>query len=278
MQQLEEVIIELTPWQRVLICRHKYRPKTLDYIRGMCDSFQELHGDRTFADDQAIVGGIGFIGGRKFVIIGQEKGSDTETRIKHNFGAPHPEGYRKALRLMELAEKFKLPVVTLIDTSGAYCGLTAEERGQGWAIAKNLLKMARLRTPITCVLIGEGCSGGALGIGIGDVVGMLEHSYYSVISPEGCASILWKDAKNNEEASKVLKMHGEDLLKIEVIDEIIPEPIGGAHNDPDSMFSKVKEFILRMQERFADYSLDDLVEARYERFRKLGAHLVLEQI
>ncbi len=284
MQQVEEAVVkeeivsELTPWQRVLICRHKDRPKTLDYIREMCDSFEELHGDRTFADDQAIVGGLAFIGGKKFVIIGQEKGSDTETRIKHNFGAPHPEGYRKALRLMEMAEKFSLPVVTLIDTSGAYCGLTAEERGQGWAIAKNLLKMARLKTPITCILIGEGCSGGALGIGIGDVVGMLEHSYYSVISPEGCASILWKDAKNNAEAARVLRMHGEDLLKMEVIDEVISEPEGGAHNDPELVFSRVKEFILRMHTRFADYSLDMLVEARYQRFRKLGAHVTLEEI
>ena len=189
----------------------------------------ELFGDRTFQDDHAIIAGLAKIGGQKFVVIGQEKGKDTESRIYRNFGMLHPEGYRKAMRCMRLAAKFQLPVISLLDTPGAYPGLTAEERGQGWAIASNLWEMARLPTPILVLLIGEGCSGGALGMGIGDVIGMLEHAYYSVISPEGCASILWKDASKNSIAASALKMHAENLIELGIVDQIIPEPLGGAH-------------------------------------------------
>jgi len=265
-----QVYSTLTPWQRVQICRHSDRPRSCDFIKNICDEFTEIHGDRLFRDDEAIIGGFGYINGKKFVIIAQEKGKDTQSRLKHNFGMPHPEGYRKALRLMELAEKFHLPVLTIIDTPGAYCGLAAEERGQGWAIAKNLWAMARLKTPIINVLIGEGCSGGALGIGIGDVFGMLEHAYYSVISPEGCASILWKDAKQNKIAAEKLKMHAEDLLKWEVIDEIIAEPLGGAHHDVEATYASVKEFILEKIEPLMQMEIEVLLEARYQKFRKLG--------
>ncbi len=222
----EQVYKELTPWQRVQICRHPSRPRTVDYIKSLCESFQELHGDRTYSDDTAIIGGLAIINGMRCMIIGQEKGNDTESRIFRNFGMPNPEGYRKALRLMELAEKFNLPVVTLLDTPGAYPGLEAEERGQGRAIAYNLLKMSRLSVPVIVLIIGEGCSGGALGMGIGDVVAMLEHSYYSVISPESCASILWKDPKRNIEAASALKLNSEDLLALGIIDIIIQEPLG----------------------------------------------------
>lgn len=269
----------LSPWERVKICRHSARPQSSDYIKHIADDFVEIHGDRLFSDDPAIIGGLGYIGGKKFIIIGQEKGKDTETRLKRNFGMPHPEGYRKALRIMELGEKFHLPILTLIDTPGAYAGLAAEERGQGWAIAKNLMEMARLKTPIICMIIGEGCSGGALGIGIGDVIGMLEHSYYSVISPEGCASILWKDGKEGRElAASKLKMHAEDLLPWGIIDEIIPEPQGGAHTDPQVVYQRVKEFILERAEKLGDIDLDLLIANRYNKFRKLGmCHTVPEE-
>ncbi len=262
--------IEFTPWQRVKICRHQYRPRSIDYIKNISTNFVELHGDRLYGDDKAIIGGFCYIGGNKFVIIAQEKGGDTESRIERNFGMPSPEGYRKALRLMELAEKFSIPVVTFIDTPGAYPGLSAEERGQGWAIAKNLFKMANLRTPIITVIIGEGCSGGALGIGVSDVIGMLRHSYYSVISPEGCASILWKDVNKSEIAAEKLKMHSEDLLKFKVIDEIIDEPVGGAHNDPSFVFNYVTEFIIRQHLILSVKNCDKLIEERYQKFRQLG--------
>jgi acetyl-CoA carboxylase carboxyl transferase subunit alpha len=206
-------------------------------------------------------------------VIGQEKGKDTESRLHCNFGMPHPEGYRKAMRCMRLAAKFHLPVITLLDTPGAYPGLSAEERGQGWAIAQNLWEMARLQTPIVVVLIGEGCSGGALGIGVGDAIGMLQHSYYSVISPEGCASILWKDALKNSVAASALKMHPEDLLPLGVIDSIIPEVLGGAHHDPDHAFASVKSFILEQLEQLKNVPLDQLLENRYQKFRKMGKFL-----
>lgn len=267
---------ELTPWERVQISRNQNRPKSLDYIKNICDSFEELHGDRLFRDDEAIVGGFAFIGSRKFVLIAQEKGSDTDSRLKRNFGMSHPEGYRKALRLMEMAEKFNLPVVTLIDTTGACCTLSAEERGQGWAIATNLMKMARLKTPIICALIGEGCSGGAIGIGVGDVIGMLEHAYYSVISPEACASILWKDVKKNGEAAAILRMQAEDMLEFGIVDEVIQEPLGGAHNDPQVMYRSVKEFILNAHAILKDKPVEVLLHDRYERFRKFGV-FVTEQ-
>jgi acetyl-CoA carboxylase carboxyl transferase subunit alpha len=271
LDQLKKTIYsQLKPWDRVAICRHPQRPHAIDYIENIADEFVELFGDRTFQDDHAIIAGLAVIDGQKFVVIGQEKGKDTESRIYRNFGMPHPEGYRKALRCMELAEKFKLPVITLLDTPGAYPGLTAEERGQGWAIAKNLLEMARLKTPIITLIIGEGCSGGALGIGMGDSIGMMEHSYYSVISPEGCASILWKDASKNATAAAALKMHVEDLLKLGIVDEKIAEPLGGAHLDPEAAYVNVKAFIKTQWELLKSVPIDQLVENRYQKFRKMG--------
>ncbi|HLB53390.1 MAG TPA: acetyl-CoA carboxylase carboxyltransferase subunit alpha, partial [Chlamydiales bacterium] len=222
------VYSQLSPWERVAICRHSQRPHALDYIQNLCEEHVEIFGDRTYQDDHAVVAVLGKMEGKKFLFIGQEKGKDTESRLYRNFGMMHPEGYRKAMRCMRLAAKFSIPVVTLIDTPGAYPGLTAEERGQGWAIAQNLWEMARLPTPIISIVIGEGCSGGALGIGVSDVIGMMEHSYYSVISPEGCSSILWKDVGKNGEAASALKMQVEDLLKLGIVDEMIPEPLGGA--------------------------------------------------
>jgi acetyl-CoA carboxylase carboxyl transferase subunit alpha len=271
LEQLKKrVYSNLTPWERVEICRHPARPRSIDYIKNLCEEFTELSGDRLFRDDKSIICGIGKIGGTKFFIIAQEKGCDTETRLERNFGMPHPEGYRKAMRCMRLAAKFNLPILSLLDTPGAYCGLTAEERGQGWAIAHNLWEMSRLPTPIIVVLIGEGCSGGALGMGIGDSIGMLEHSYYSVISPEGCASILWKDAKKKETAATSLKIHAEDLLQFEVIDEIIEEPLGGAHHDPKIIYYNVKEFILHQWQVLKHIPLEVLIEQRYLKFRKMG--------
>ena len=267
----DQVYSKLTPWERVNICRHPNRPRSIDYIKNLCESFTEIFGDRLFQDDHAIVAGLGVIGGQKFVIIAQEKGCDTESRLYRNFGMPHPEGYRKALRVMKLAEKFNLPVLSLLDTPGAYPGLTAEERGQGSAIATNLLEMANLKTPIVVVLIGEGCSGGALGMGVGDTIGMLEHSYYSVISPEGCASILWHDASKNEEASEMLKMQAEDLLDFGVIDEIIEEPQGGAHHDVQAVYDGVKQFVLKEAKRLLNRPDEEILEKRYQKFRKLGA-------
>ncbi len=266
----KQVYSNLKPLDRVAICRHPARPHALDFIQNLTSEFEELAGDRTFADDHAIVGGVGKIDGKKFVLIGLEKGNDTESRIYRNFGMAHPEGYRKALRLMYLAEKFALPVVCFLDTPGAYPGLTAEERGQGWAIAKNLFEMAKLKTPLIIVLIGEGCSGGALGIGVGDKIGMLEHAYYSVISPEGCASILWKDPNQNAKAAEALKMQSEDLLKFKVIDQIISEPLGGAHLDPKKAFSYVRNFIISSLQQLRDLSLFELLEKRYQKFRDIG--------
>ncbi|MDP1609301.1 MAG: acetyl-CoA carboxylase carboxyltransferase subunit alpha [Chlamydiales bacterium] len=271
LEQMKQAIYsELKPWDRVAICRHPQRPHSIDYIQNLAEEFVELFGDRTFQDDHAIIAGLAKIQGQKYVVIGQEKGKDTESRIYRNFGMPHPEGYRKAMRCMRLAEKFQLPVITLLDTPGAYPGLTAEERGQGWAIANNLLEMSRLATPIIVLLIGEGCSGGALGIGIGDAIGMLEHSYYSVISPEGCASILWKDPTKNSTAAAALKMHAEDLFELGIIDQIIPEPLGGAHLDPTATFSHVKTFIRKQWEALRSIPLDLLLENRYQKFRKIG--------
>ena len=244
LQQLKSKVYgELSAWDRVAICRHPQRPKSIDYIRHLCEEFTELYGDRLFRDDKAVICGLAKIGGQKFMVIAQEKGCDTKTRLERNFGMMHPEGYRKAMRCMRLAAKFKIPVLSLIDTPGAYPGLSAEERGQGWAIAQNLWEMSRLPTPIIVVLIGEGCSGGALGIGVGDVVGMLEHSYYSVISPEGCASSLWRDNSQKELAAKTLKMHVEDLMKLGIVDAMIEEPMGGAHHDPAQIYQNVKKFI-----------------------------------
>lgn len=268
----ENVYSSLTAWQRVLICRHPSRPRSIDYIENMCEEFVELYGDRAFRDDEAVVGGLAKIEGRKFMVIGQEKGNDTESRLKRNFGMLQPEGFRKALRLAQLAEKFKLPVLFLLDTPGAYPGLSAEERGQGWAIAYNLRELARLATPIIVLVIGEGCSGGALGMGIGDTIGMLQHSYYSVISPEGCASILWKDATKNSQAAETLKMHPEDLLRFEVIDTIIPEPLGGAHHNPQEVYKLVKAFLIEQWEILKAYPPEVLLERRYQKFRNMGQY------
>ncbi len=266
----ETVYSELKPWDRVAICRHPQRPHAVDYIQNCVEDFIEIFGDRTFQDDHAIITGLGKINGQKFMIIGQEKGKDTESRIYRNFGMPHPEGYRKAMRCMHMAAKFDLPVLCLLDTPGAYPGLAAEERGQGWIIAQNLLEMARLPTPIIVLVIGEGCSGGALGIGVGDVIGMMEHSYYSVISPEGCASILWKDPSKNSTAAIALKMQAEDLLDLNIIDQVIKEPLGGAHLNPSIAFENVKYFISQQWEALKSVAIEDLLENRYQKFRKMG--------
>ncbi|MGA8164952.1 MAG: acetyl-CoA carboxylase carboxyltransferase subunit alpha [Waddliaceae bacterium] len=275
-QLKEEVYSKLTPWERVMICRHPERPHTLDYVENICDSFIELHGDRTYGDDHAIVGGFATINGMKCVVIGQEKGKDTESRVYRNFGSPHPEGFRKALRLMKIAEKFHLPIVSFLDTQGAFPGLEAEERGQGWVIAKNLMEMTKVRTSIIVLIIGEGCSGGALGIGVGDVIGMLEHAYYSVISPEGCASILWKEPSKNIEAASALKLNAEDLLQFNIIDEIVKEPLGGAHHDPQMTYDNVKAYILEQGQTLKRIPTEILLEQRYLKFRKMGAHQIVE--
>ena len=266
----KKVYSTLSPWERVAICRHPQRPKAVDYIKHICEDFVEIFGDRLFADDHAIVAGFAKINGVKFMVIGQEKGSDTTTRLHRNFGMPHPEGYRKAMRCMRLAAKFNLPVLALLDTPGAYPGLAAEERGQGWAIANNLLEMSRLPTPVIVLVIGEGCSGGALGMGIGDTIGMLEHSYYSVISPEGCASILWKDTSKNEVAAKALKMHVEDLIELGVVDVCIKEPSGGAHHNVTQVYQDVKEFITSQWNFLKEIDVETLLERRYQKFRKIG--------
>ena len=272
----KKVYSNLTPWERVGICRHPSRPKSIDYIKNICEEFQELFGDRLFRDDPSIICGLAKIGGVKFMVIAQEKGNDTESRLKRNFGMPHPEGYRKAMRCMRLAAKFNLPVLTLVDTPGAFPGLTAEERGQGWAIAQNLFEMARLATPIIVLVIGEGCSGGALGVGVGDVIGMLEHGYYSVISPEGCASILWKDASKNEAAAETLKMHAENLIELGVIDDVIKEPLGGAHHDPALVYANVKKYITDQWNSLKLIPIETLVEQRYQKFRQMGQFSIEE--
>ncbi len=265
-----EVYSGLTPVERVSIARHPSRPHTIDYIQSICDDFVELHGDRTVGDDPAIIGGFARIGDQKFMVVGQEKGADTEERLKRNFGMPHPEGFRKALRLMKLAERSNLPVVSFIDTPGAFCGLSAEERGQAWAIATNMWEMARLKTPIIVVVIGEAGSGGALAMAVGDTVGMLEHSYYSVISPEGCASILWKDASKKALATEALKLNSENMVDFEVVESIIREPLGGAHHDPEKTAHNVRDFILSSWEHLKDVPADVLLAQRYQKFRKLG--------
>ncbi len=260
----------LTPWQRVQLARHPQRPYTLDYISLMMTDFIELHGDRTFAEDRAIVCGFAKLDNQKIMVIGHQKGRDTKENLKRNFGCAHPEGYRKALRVMQLAEKFDLPVVIFIDTPGAYPGLGAEERGQAQAIALNLREMTRMATPIVAVVIGEGGSGGALGIGIADRVCVLENAYYSVISPEGCAAILWKSGAKAPEAAAVLKLTGEDLLKMGIIDEIIPEPLGGAHRDAQKMAQTLNEAIRRHLKELETKTKDKLLESRYQKFRKIG--------
>jgi acetyl-CoA carboxylase carboxyl transferase subunit alpha len=269
-----KVYSQLTAWERVSICRHPARPRSIDYIRNMCENFTELYGDRLYRNDRSIIAGLARIDGVKFMVVAQEKGCDTESRLDRNFGMPHPEGYRKAMRCMRLAAKFKLPILSLVDTPGAYAGLAAEERGQGWAIAQNLWEMARLPTPIIVMLIGEGCSGGALGMGIGDVVAMLEHSYYSVISPEGCASILWKDTAKKEVAAEALKMHAEHLLQLDIVDAMLEEPLGGAHHDPAQVYRDVKKYIIEQWNALKTIPPERLVEQRYQKFRRIGKFVV----
>lgn len=275
-QLKQKVYSQLNPWERVMISRHPSRPRSIDYIKHLCEDFVEIFGDRLFRDDSAIIAGFAKIGGEKFMVIAQEKGCDTESRLQRNFGMPHPEGYRKAMRCMRLAAKFNLPVLSLLDTPGAHAGLAAEERGQGWAIANNLFEMARLATPVIVVLIGEGCSGGALGMGVGDAIGMLEHAYYSVISPEGCASILYKDSQKKELAAGALRMQVEDLLKWGIVDAMIPEPLGGAHHDPKVVYENVKQFILAEWNTLKSLPLDVLLEQRYQKFRRIGEFTVAD--
>jgi acetyl-CoA carboxylase carboxyl transferase subunit alpha len=261
----------LTDWQRVLLARHPKRPYTLDYIERICDRFEEIHGDRRFGDDAAIVGGLGWIDGNPVMIIGQQKGRDTKQKILRNFGCPKPEGYRKALRLMKLAEKFQRPILCLIDTQGAYPGVDAEERGQAEAIARNLLEMAKLEVPVVAVVIGEGGSGGALALGVADRVMMMENANYSVISPEGCASILWKDSSQAPKAAEALKLTAPRLLDLGVIDSIVKEPLGGAHADHDKAASLLKEAIVEAFGELAELSAEELVEERYQKFAKMGS-------
>jgi len=267
----KEIYKNLTAWQRVQLSRHPNRPYTLDYIRALAgDTFMELHGDRSVKDDKAMVGGLGKIGDQSFMFIGQQKGYNTKTRQYRNFGMANPEGYRKALRLMKMAEKFNIPVVTLIDTPGAYPGLEAEERGQGEAIARNILEMSRLKTPIIAVIIGEGASGGALGIGVGDKVLMLENSWYSVISPENCSSILWRSWEHKEKAAEALKLTAEDGMKLKIVDDIIKEPLGGAHSDREATFKEIERVILASYDALKDLSETDLVMQRMDKYSKMG--------
>jgi len=260
----------LTAWQKVQLARHPLRPYTLDYISMIMSDFMELHGDRLFSDDKAMICGLAKLDKKKVVVIGHQKGRDTKENLKRNFGCAHPEGYRKALRVMQLAEEFQLPVVVFIDTPGAYPGIGAEERGQSHAIALNLREMMCIKVPIMAIIIGEGGSGGALGVGVADRVAVLENSYYSVISPEGCAAILWKDGAKAPQAAEVLKLTGPDLLKMGIIDEVIPEPLGGAHREPAKIARNVKEAIIRNFKELESLDKDELLKLRYEKFRGIG--------
>ncbi|MDO6761800.1 acetyl-CoA carboxylase carboxyltransferase subunit alpha [Tamlana sp. 2_MG-2023] len=267
----KELYKNLTPWQRVQLSRHPDRPYTLDYIKAICGtSFLELHGDRSFKDDKAMIGGLGKIGDQSFMFIGQQKGFNTKTRQYRNFGMANPEGYRKALRLMKSAEKFGIPVVTFLDTPGAYPGLEAEERGQGEAIARNILEMTRLKVPIITVVIGEGASGGALGIGVGDKVFMLENTWYSVISPESCSSILWRSWEYKEQAAESLKLTASDMKKLKLVDGIIKEPLGGAHRNREKTFETVSDTILKSFEELKKLSPADLVSERMDKYANMG--------
>ncbi len=267
----KEIYKNLTPWQRVQLSRHPDRPYTMDYIKAICgDSFLELHGDRGFKDDKAMVGGLGKLGDQSYMFIGQQKGYNTKTRQYRNFGMANPEGYRKALRLMKSAEKFGIPVVTLIDTPGAYPGLEAEERGQGEAIARNILEMTKLEVPIIVVIIGEGASGGALGIGVGDRVLMMENTWYSVISPESCSSILWRSWEFKEQAAEALKLTAADMKKLKLIDQIVKEPLGGAHSDKKGAYIVVAKAIEKAFNELKNLSPTDLVEKRMEKYSEMG--------
>ncbi|MDP2044146.1 MAG: acetyl-CoA carboxylase carboxyltransferase subunit alpha [Candidatus Omnitrophota bacterium] len=266
----KDTYANLSPWQKVQLARHQQRPYTLDYIGMIMSDFVELHGDRLFGDDKAMVCGLAKIEKKKILIIGHQKGRDTKENLKRNFGCAHPEGYRKALRVMQMAEEFDLPIVVFIDTPGAYPGIGAEERGQSQAIALNLREMACISVPIISIVIGEGGSGGALGVGVADRVAVLENSYYSVISPEGCAAILWKDGAKAPLAAEVLKLTGADLLKMGIIDEIIPEPLGGAHRDAQKAAGNIKEAILRNLKELGSLEKEELLKLRYKKFRSMG--------
>jgi acetyl-CoA carboxylase carboxyl transferase subunit alpha len=272
----KQIFSNLTPWQKVQLARHPKRPFTLDYIQNTFHDFNELHGDRLYAEDRAVVGGFAYLGDKKVMVIGTQKGRDTKENILRNFGSAHPEGYRKALRLMKMADKFGLPIVTLIDTAGAYPGIGAEERHIAEAIAVNLREMMLLEVPTVAVVIGEGGSGGALGIGVTDRVLILENAYYSVISPEGCAAILWKDRAAAPKAAEALKITAKHLRELKLVDEIIPEPLGGAHNDAKTMGATLKTHLLKQLEQLETLSPADRLKQRYERFRAHG-HFVEKQ-
>ena len=266
----KDTYVNLTAWQKVQLARHPQRPYTLDYINMLMSDFIPLHGDRLFGDDKAMICGLAKLDKTKVVVIGHQKGRDTTENLKRNFGCAHPEGYRKALRIMQMAEEFSLPVVVFIDTPGAYPGIGAEERGQSHAIAVNLREMAAIATPIMAIVIGEGGSGGALGVGVADRVAVLENSYYSVISPEGCAAILWKDGAKAAQAAEVLKLTGSDLLKMGIIDEVISEPLGGAHRDAQKTALNIKESILRNLKELESIDKEELLKLRYKKFRSIG--------
>ncbi|MCX7972995.1 MAG: acetyl-CoA carboxylase carboxyltransferase subunit alpha [Candidatus Aminicenantes bacterium] len=266
----EQIVPQIAAKHIVQMARHPQRPYTLDYIQALVEDFVELHGDRRFGDDPAIIAGLGFYKGRTVAFIGHQKGRSTRERIARNFGQPNPEGYRKALRIMKLAEKFHFPIVTFIDTPGAYPGIGAEERGQAEAIATNLREIARLRVPVINIVIGEGGSGGALAIGVGDLMFMLEYSFYSVISPEGCAAILWKDQSAVDKAAQNLKLTARDLLELGIIDKIIPEPPGGAHIDPEQTFRNVDRYLAPALRKLEETPIEELLQARYQKFRKIG--------
>lgn len=266
----EDVYKNLTAWQRVQIARHPKRPYTLDYIRMITTEFVELHGDRLFADDFALVGGFAKINEQKVMVMGHQKGRDTKENVMRNFGCAHPEGYRKAMRLMKMASKFNIPVVIFIDTPGAYPGVGAEERGQAQAIAENLRDMAQVKSPVIATIIGEGGSGGALGVGVADKVLILQNAYYSVISPEGCASILWRSSLKAPEAAEALKLTGEDLMKFDIVDEIIPEPPGGAHRAPEAVAEHLRKSLVKHLEDLSSIPTDELLEKRYKKYRKIG--------
>jgi acetyl-CoA carboxylase carboxyl transferase subunit alpha len=268
--ELKRIYSNLTAWQTVQVARHPNRPILTDYLNLMVKDFCELHGDRCFGDDRAIITGLGQIGREKVLVVGQNKGKNTKERIACNFGCPNPEGYRKALAKMKFAEKFGIPVVTLIDTPGAYPGIGAEERGQAQAIAVNLTEMSRLKVPIICIVIGEGGSGGALGIGVGDRLAMLEFAYYSVISPEGCAAILWRDGAQAPEAARALKLTSKDLLKLGLVDAVIPEPLGGSHRNVHDTLYNVEQFIVKTLRDLKRIKIDTLLETRYKKLRSIG--------
>jgi acetyl-CoA carboxylase carboxyl transferase subunit alpha len=274
-QKQREIYSSLSPWQRVLVARHADRPHALDYVNALMTDFVELHGDRYFADDQAVVCGLATFREQRVAVICQQKGKDTRENIRRLWGMSNPEGYRKALRVMRLAEKFNMPVLVLIDTPGAYPGIGAEERGQAEAIAKNIREMFLVEVPIICIVIGEGASGGALGVGVGDVILMLENAWYCVISPEGCAAILWKDRALAERAAEYLKLTAPDLVDLGVADEIIPEPLGGAHRNPEETYVSVGQALERHLQQLNKVAKEDLLDRRYQKFRQMGKYIEL---